>query len=94
MKYLSYGGKGRQGIPTSWFFLACHQYIQLLAGEQSDGVVPVSSAAWAGFDPNYWPTDHADQIGYDLNNPAAGPPPDLLERYDSIAAKFDNPGAG
>jgi triacylglycerol lipase len=93
VKYLSYGGKGRPGIPASAFFLACHQYIQLLDGEQSDGVVPVSSSPWTGFDPNYWPADHADEIGYDLNIPAAGPTPELLARYDAIVTKFDNPGA-
>jgi hypothetical protein len=61
--YLSYAGIGRPGlVPTSGFFLPYNEFICMCEGEMSDGVVPVSSVKWTGFDPKFRPADHADEI--------------------------------
>src|SRR5579864_2607166 len=89
VKYLSYAGVGRQGLPhTSGFFFPYYEFIRICEGEANDGVVAASSAKWKGFDPNLWPADHADEIGHDLDGPLQPPNPATLARYDAIAAQF------
>jgi triacylglycerol lipase len=89
VRYLSFAGEGRrEPPPTSGFFLPYHAFIRICDGEASDGVVPVSSAKWTGFDANLWPADHADEIGHDLDRPLHAPDPATLARYDGIVLRF------
>ena len=89
--YLSYGGKGRQGFfrpPTSQFMFPYYEFIRIVDGEGSDGVVPVSSAQWKNFDSDLWPADHLDEVGRDLDHPLRPASRELLDRYLAIVAKF------
>lgn len=91
VQYRSYAGGGRPGaIPTSLFFLPYHEFITAhsLGEEISDGVVTVSSAKFGDFDSDLWPTDHADEIGHNLDVPLAGPDPLILQRYRKIVAQL------
>ena len=92
VRYLSYAGRGRDFPlpPTSVFFLPYYGYIRLqnVMSKDSDGVVPVSSARWTGFDENLWPCDHADEIGHDLNLPLQSPSAEALDRFDRIAQRL------
>jgi hypothetical protein len=69
-------------------FFPDDEFIRIREGEISDGVVPVSSAKWTGFDPNSRPADHADEIGYDLDRPLQPLSQATLDRYDAIVARF------
>ncbi len=96
VKYLSFAGAGRNGAaPTSAFFRPYHAFIVAhsklfnLGQEQNDGVVPVASAQWGAFDSRLWPTDHADEIGHNLDMPLqTQPDPAVLQRYETLVASF------
>lgn len=91
VQYLSYGGKGRQGFfrpPTSQFMFPYYEFIRIVDGEISDGVVSVSSAQWKNFDSDLWPGDHLDEVGHDLDHPLRPASRELLDRYLAIVAKF------
>ena len=91
VKYLSYAGGGRPGpIPTSQFLLPFYRFIQAhsKSHEPNDGLVTISSAKCGIFDPGLWPSDHADEIGHDLDRPLDKPDPALLQRYAKIVAQF------
>ena len=87
--YSSYAGGGRTGfVAASGTFLPYHEFIRVCDGEANDGVVAVSSARWTGFDPNLWPTDHADEVGHNLDDPLQALSQETRDRYDSIVARF------
>lgn len=89
VKYLSYAGKGRGGLfGTSRFFLPFYEFIHLCNGEDNDGLVSIPSATWTGFDPAAWPSDHADEIGHDLDEPWNKLDQATSDRYEAIVAKF------
>ena len=90
VKYFSYGGKGRPGFfhPTSHFFFPYYEFIRIVDGEVSDGVVSVSSAQWKNFDSDLWPGDHLDEVGHDLDHVERPSSRELLDRYLAIVARF------
>jgi triacylglycerol lipase len=91
VNYLSFAGGGRPGlVRTCNFFLPYYEFIKAhgRGREDSDGMVPVSSAIWGTFDSNLWPADHADEIGHNLDLPLGAPGADALQRYAQIVQRF------
>ena len=87
--YFSFAGTGRPNFPqTASLFLLFHQYIFARTGQPNDGMVAVDSAKWGTFDPATWPADHAEEVGYNLDNPILPPPFPYLEKFDQILARL------
>lgn len=85
--YFSVGGSGRAGfLKTAAPFLMFHAYVYAQTGLANDGLVTVGSAAWGRFDTNTWPCDHAEEVGYNLDNPLSLPAFPYLAKYDQIVA--------
>ena len=85
--YFSVAGSGRPGLlKTCAIVLPLFELIRLKTGDSSDGLVPVNSAKWGSFDPQTWPFDHPEEIGYNLDHLDA--PPVHLPWYDGILRKL------
>jgi triacylglycerol lipase len=85
--YFSVAGSGRLGVaPTASALLPFHHYILARTGQANDGLVPVNSAKWGTFNPATWPADHAEEVGYNLDNLILPPAFDYLSAFDQIAA--------
>jgi triacylglycerol lipase len=85
--YFSVAGSGRPSFPeTAAGFLLFHRYIAALTGERNDGMVSLSSAEWGSFDPNTWPSDHAEEVGNNIDNLFVAPTFPYLAKYDQIVA--------
>jgi triacylglycerol lipase len=85
--YFSVGGTGRLGpIPTASTLLLFHQYIFAGTGKANDGLVTMGSANWGRFDPATWPADHAEVVGYNLDNLILPPAFPYLANFDRIVA--------
>jgi triacylglycerol lipase len=86
--YFSVAGSGRAGLqPTSSLLLLFHHYIFANTGKANDGLVTVDSAKWGVFDPATWTADHAEEVGYNLDDVIAAPAFPYLENFDRIVAK-------
>jgi len=71
---LSVAGSGRQAVvPTASLLLLFHHFIFAITGKASDGLVTVDSAQWGTLDPQTWPADHLEKVGYNLDNPIVLP---------------------
>jgi triacylglycerol lipase len=87
--YFSVSGSGRSTFPpTSSLFLLFHAYISAQTGESNDGLVTVSSGTWGKFDTNTWPGDHAEMVGYNLDNLISLPTFPYLAKFDQIVAEL------
>jgi triacylglycerol lipase len=87
VSYHSVAGSGRAEFPpTAALFLLFHQYITARTGEANDGLVATTSAQWGTFDANTWPIDHAEEVGYDLDNLLIPPSFPYLAKYDQLLA--------
>lgn len=85
--YFSVAGSGRLGfVPTASALLLFHHYIFAKTGNLNDGLVTVDSAKWGTFDPATWPADHAEEVGYNLDNLVAPPAFPYLANFDKIVA--------
>lgn len=85
--YFSVAGSGRLGFaPTASTFLLFHHYIFASTGKPNDGLVTVDSASWGRFDPATWPADHAEEVGYNLDNLILPPAFPYLANFDRIIA--------
>jgi len=74
--YFSVAGRGRTGFPpVSAPLLLFHHYIAAKTGHANDGLVAVTSAPWGTFDPTPWPSDHTEEVGWNLDNLST--PPDF-----------------
>jgi triacylglycerol lipase len=86
--YFSVAGSGRGGFPqTAVGFLLFQHYIFAKTGQINDGLVTTESACFGIFDPDTWPGDHAEEVGYNLDNLLV-PPSFYLERFMRIKAKL------
>jgi len=73
IRYRSYFACGRQGLlPTSFALAPTHHYIHSVTGQQNDGVVALGSAKYGDFQPSFWPCDHVDMIGHNLDTADIG----------------------
>jgi triacylglycerol lipase len=85
--YFSVAGSGRPGLlPTASILLLFHHYIFAKTGNPNDGLVTVDSAKWGTFDPATLPADHAEEVGYNLDNLVAPPAFPYLANFDKIIA--------
>jgi triacylglycerol lipase len=85
--YFSVAGSGREGfIPTASALLLFHHYIFGSTGKPNDGLVTVDSATWGTFDFSTWSADHAEEVGYNLDNLLLPPAFPYLARFDRIVA--------
>ena len=85
--YYSVAGSGRVGfVPTASALLLFHHYIFASTGKPNDGLVTVHSASWGTFDPTTWPADHAEEVGYNLDNLLLPPAFPYLANFDRIIA--------
>jgi triacylglycerol lipase len=83
--YFSVTGSGRSVFPaTASSFLLFHEYISAQTGQANDGLVTVSSGKWGRFDTNTWPGDHAEMIGYNLDNLISPPGFPYLAKFDQL----------
>jgi triacylglycerol lipase len=76
IRYRSYFASGRSGLllfglvprlPTSVPLSLTHDYIGERTGQDSDGLVALNSARYGDFQQQFWPCDHADIVGHDLD---------------------------
>jgi len=87
--YFSVAGTGRLGfLPTASALLLFHRYIFASTGKSNDGLVTVDSASWGKFDPTAWPADHAEEVGYNLDNVILPPAFPYLANFDRIIANL------
>ena len=85
--YFSVAGSSRVGfVPTASTLLLFHHYIFASTGKLNDGLVTVDSAGWGTFDPTTWPADHAEEVGYNLDNLLLPPAFPYLANFDRIIA--------
>lgn len=86
--YFSSAGSGRGGFPeTAAALQLFHHHILAKTGEANDGLVTIESARFGTFDPDTWPGDHLEEVGYNLDNLFV-PPSFYLERYARIKARL------
>lgn len=85
--YFSVAGSGRAGFaPTASALLLFRHYIVACTGKANDGLVTVDSAVWGTFDSATWPADHAEEVGYNLDNLIFPPTFPYLANFDRIVA--------
>lgn len=95
IRYLSYAAVGRPAagllrLRTCAALALTHGFVQGVTGEENDGLVPLSSSSHFGDfqQDDLWPCDHADAVGWNLDNPLS--PAFLhLPRYDAIISKLE-----
>lgn len=86
-------GRGKKvlGIPldTCVALRLAYRILKDKTGEDSDGLVSLSSASW-GTGPELWPADHLDEIGHDLDQGIEARPThfDYLAKYEAIVNKL------
>ena len=84
IRYRSYFASGRSsGPPTCVALAPTHHYIHTVTGQSNDGVVALESARYGEFQTSFWPCDHVDMIGHNLDTADLGG-----FRFDHLAA-FD-----
>jgi triacylglycerol lipase len=68
IKYFSYGASGRPNPPhTAGLLQASYQYLKVKKHVDNDGAVPVDSMRYGVFQEPFWPCDHIEEMGYDLD---------------------------
>jgi triacylglycerol lipase len=81
IRYRSYFGSGRAGLPrTCAALVPAHQYISAVTGQPNDGLVAQQSAQYGEVIEPFWPCDHLDMIGHNLDTA------DLIFQFDHLAA--------
>ena len=95
VRYFSVAGGGRAQFPhAAALLLPFYLYIEFTTHEANDGLVTVSSAKWGAFDEQLWPTDHADEVGHNLDNLLAFDAAGVLGRYMRIVNTVSAISAG
>jgi len=84
IRYRSFFASGRPGaLPTSLALAPMHKYILAVTGQENDGLVAKDSAKYGEFQQPFWPCDHLDMVGHNLDITDLG-----LFQFDHLAA-FD-----
>jgi triacylglycerol lipase len=96
IRYLSYAAVGRPAagllrLRTCRALVPTHAFIREVTGEENDGLVSLSSSShFDGFqEDDLWQCDHADAIGWNLDNPLSPQFPHLA-RYDAIISSWNS----
>ena len=96
IRYRSYFASGRPHdlpleLPTCVAFVPTHKYIQLITGQENDGMVALDSAKYGEFQQTFWQCDHADAVGHNLDPvDLGGFRFDHLAHYDAIIDQLAN----
>ena len=70
IRYRSCFAAGRPKLlPTCLILVPTHHYVHSLTGQANDGVVALNSARYGEFLEPFFPCDHVDLVGYNLNPP-------------------------
>jgi len=73
IRYHSYVASGRPGRRATCLVLApTHRYLQRVTGEANDGLVTVASAMYGEVQAPFWPCDHVDMVGHNLDTADLG----------------------
>ena len=73
IRYHSYFASGRTGrLPTCLVLAPAHHYIHAVTGQANDGVVAQASAAYGEVQEPFWPCDHVDMVGHNLDTADLG----------------------
>jgi triacylglycerol lipase len=73
IRYRSYFACGRRGLlPTCFALAATHHYVSAVTGQMNDGVVALDSARYGEFQEPFWPCDHIDMTGHNLDTADLG----------------------
>jgi triacylglycerol lipase len=77
-------------LSTCVAFVPTHSYIQTVTGQENDGMVPLESAKYGELQQPFWQCDHADAIGYNLDDPLnlGQSQFDHLAAYDAIISQL------
>jgi triacylglycerol lipase len=92
--YRNIVGTGRQGTPPALpLFHTCAAFsgtFALMAARRlvSDGMVSFDSARRNKTPWEVWKVDHAEEVGWDLDDPLAAPSPEHLARYRRIVRRL------
>jgi hypothetical protein len=82
IRYRSCFAAGREGLlPTCAALLPTHEHVQSVAHQANDGLVTQSSATYGELQQPFFPCDHADLVGHDLDHPGFG-----HSQFDHLAA--------
>jgi triacylglycerol lipase len=95
ISYFSYAAVGRPPVDfdgikkqTCLLLMPFHMYLKKVTGEENDGLVPLRSTTRFGEFLGKWECDHADAVGYNLDNPLQPVVPHLAH-YDDIIGDLD-----
>jgi triacylglycerol lipase len=82
------------GLPpkeTAAALVPTHEYIKSVKDEENDGLVTLKSAQYGDVQQPFWQCDHADAVGYNLDQPLILPPPafDHLAAYAAIISQLE-----
>ncbi len=73
IRFRSYFACGRPGfLATSLALAPTHHYIFKVTNQMNDGVVARDSAKYGDFQEPFWPCDHVDMIGHNLDTADLG----------------------
>ena len=73
IRYHSYFACGRRVRCRRCFALAAtHHYVSAVTGQVNDGVVALDSARYGEFQEPFWPCDHVDMTGHNLDTADLG----------------------
>jgi hypothetical protein len=82
IRYRSFFASGRPGPrPTSIALAVMHKHIRAVTGQENDGLVAKDSAKYGEFQQPFWPCDHTDMVGHNLDTVVPG-----LFQFDHLAA--------
>lgn len=84
IRYRSHFAGGRPGPLRTCLALApTYHYLLAATGQPNDGVVTLESAKYGEFQEPFWPCDHVDMVGHNLDTASLG-----IFQFDHFAA-FD-----
>jgi triacylglycerol lipase len=73
ISYRSHFAAGRKGLsPTCLILAPTHHYVHSVTGEPNDGLVALNSARYGDFQEPFFPCDHVDLVGHNLDTDDLG----------------------
>jgi triacylglycerol lipase len=92
IRYRSHFAAGRAGLlPTCVILAPTHNYVHLVTGQPNDGVVALDSARYGDFQKPFFPCDHVDLVGHNLDTDDLGK--FQLDHFAAIDAMILQAGA-
>jgi triacylglycerol lipase len=73
IRYRSHFAAGRKGLsPTCLILAPTHHFVHSATGQPNDGVVALDSARYGDFQEPFFPCDHVDLVGHNLDTDDLG----------------------